>query len=113
MPLFYLKLRNAPEPCYDHFMDPDFAKIEGVVKNAILSNCVGAGILEIKLDKGVLKENNIPTSKPIFIRGFHRIDIGEKIRIYYNREMMFASNQLDVLAYEILDKNKEVVFRYK
>lgn len=93
-------------------MDPNLAKIEGVVRNAILSNCVGAGILEIKLDKSVLEENDIPISKPIFIRGFHRIDIGEKIRIYYDRERMFASNQLDVLAYEILDKNK-VIFRYK
>ena len=81
--------------------------LEGIVEKAILTQGKWYN-LTLTLNDEAYDENSIPKTKPIWIRDLHRINKGERVRLYYNRDYAFRSNALVVSGYEILDKNNEV-----
>lgn len=50
--------------------------------------------------------------REIWIRGQHRIDVGEKIKIYYSNRH-YSPRQVVAEDYEILSENDGVKYRYR
>ncbi|MBS3163155.1 hypothetical protein J4427_00510 [Candidatus Woesearchaeota archaeon] len=92
-------------------MEKELSKIEGIVKHAELRQRRWY-TLELQLNDEAYKKAEIPKTKPIWVDGCHRINVGERVILYYDRQHAFASSALTVSAYEILNEFGEVIFQY-
>ena len=92
-------------------MEEPLCKLKGIVQKAILTQGKWY-TLELQLDDEAYEKSGIPKTKPIWIDGNHRINVGERVILYYDRQHAFASSALTVSAYEILNEFGEVIFQY-
>jgi hypothetical protein len=64
---------------------------------------------EIVCENLSLEIDSVP-GQTYWVRGEHRIDVGEKVRLYFEKRS-FAPDPLVVSAYEVLNDNNEPVYR--